>query len=167
MLLGMPRQHQSYDMYARLQPRTYVVGIVGSEAAKFTAVTEFEAKKIIRSILMRPEVTGVSSGACHLGGIDIWAEEIGRELGLKLHIFPSTKHQWEPNGYMERNLKIVEASNEVHCITVKVLPDKYRGMRWEACYHCRERIADHVKSGGCWTAWQAYKRGKAAQWHIL
>jgi len=109
-------------------------------------------------------VAGLSSGHCHLGGIDIWAEEIGRMLAIDLHIFPPKSLSWE-NGYKPRNLKIVETSDEVHCITLKELPPSYTGMRFDFCYHCKTK--DHVKSGGCWTAKQAEKAGKKAFWHII
>ena len=51
------------------------VGIVGHEAAKFTPETEHAARQIIRTLLATPDAI-VVSGACHLGGIDVWAEEI-------------------------------------------------------------------------------------------
>jgi hypothetical protein len=141
-----------------------VIGIVGSESIKFTPETEAAAKKIIRDLLTRPGVTGVSSGACHLGGIDAWAEEIGKELGLDLFIYPPKTQSWE-TGYKPRNLQIVKASDEVYCITVKELPLNYKGMRFDYCYHCKTR--DHVKSGGCWTAKQAQKKGKFATWYVV
>lgn len=84
-----------------LTPDPYVVGIVGSEAAKFTPETEKRAREIIRSILIRPGITAVSSGHCHLGGIDIWAEEEAKKLGVYAHggfIFPPKDHTWS-NGY--------------------------------------------------------------------
>ncbi len=54
-----------------------IVGIVGSEAAKFTAETEEAAKAVIADLLTRPGVTGYSSGHCHLGGIDTWQKRLG------------------------------------------------------------------------------------------
>jgi hypothetical protein len=37
------------------------------------------------------------------------------------------------------------------------------------CYHCRKAGRDlgHVKSGGCWTALQALKMGKQAEWIVI
>lgn len=141
-----------------------VIGIVGSEAAKFTLVTELKARKIIHQLLTQPGVTGVASGACHLGGIDIWAEEIGDELGLDTFIYPPKILNWAA-GYRPRNLQIVKASDELHCITLKELPAGYTGMSFSYCYHCC--TAGHVKSGGCWTALQAKKQGKPAYWHVI
>lgn len=141
-----------------------VIGIVGSEAIKFTPDTETQAKRIIINLLSRPGVTGYSSGHCHLGGIDIWTEEIGDLLGLERFIYPPANKSWE-TGYRPRNLQIVVASTEVHCITVKELPPTYTGMRFDYCYHCH--TSEHVKSGGCWTALQAQKKGKLALWHVI
>src|SRR5689334_14361282 len=105
-----------------------IIGIVGSEAKKFTPETEEAAKQLIRLLLIKDTVTGLSSGHCHLGGIDIWAEEIAKELGLDLYIFPPKNLRWEPNGYKSRNIEIAMVSSEVHNITVKKLPPSYRGM---------------------------------------
>lgn len=69
------------------------------------------------------------------------------------------------SGYKPRNLHIAGASDEVHCITIKDYPSDYRGMRFPYCYHCH--TAEHVKSGGCWTAIQARRLGKGAYWHVV
>lgn len=141
-----------------------IIGIVGSEGKKFTPETEQQAKHQIRLILSKPGVIGYSSGHCHLGGIDIWVEEIGRELGLEPFIFPPKNQFWE-TGYKPRNILIAKASDEVHCITVKTLPPNYVGMKFDFCYHCNTN--SHVKSGGCWTAKYAQKLGKPAFWHVI
>jgi hypothetical protein len=105
-----------------------IVGIVGAEAAKFTAETEEKARFIIRNIYAREEVTGMSSGACHLGGIDIWAEEQTATLSklFAKFIFPAEILTWTgyagQDGFKERNEKIARISDEVHCITVRELP---------------------------------------------
>lgn len=133
------------------------IGIVGSEGAKFTPITEHRAKKIIRSLLDKPEVTAVVSGGCHLGGIDIWAAEIGRELGKEVIEHLPKNLQWS-TGYAPRNLKIARDSDEIYCITVAVLPDTYTGMVFAYCYHCA--TDNHIKSGGCWTVKKAVEMGK-------
>lgn len=142
----------------------YRVGIVGSEAAKFTPETEAKARGRIRSILTLPGVTGVVSGACHLGGIDEWAAQAGHELGLEVIEFPPKNRSWA-SGYKPRNLQIAQASDEVHCITVRKLPKGYRGMTFPLCYHCGTK--DHVKSGGCWTMKQAQKLGKVGVLRVV
>jgi hypothetical protein len=133
------------------------VGIVGSEGAKFTTYTESRAKKIIYRLLDRPEITHVVSGGCHLGGIDIWAAEIGRELGKKVIEHRPKSLNWS-TGYAPRNLLIAEDSDEIYCITVDKLPDTYIGMTFSHCYHCN--TDSHVKSGGCWTVKKAVAMGK-------
>ena len=128
-------------------------------STKFTAETERKAREIIRHIIgSAPDITTtICSGHCHLGGIDIWAEEEANLQGLNTLIFPPKTLSWE-KGYKPRNLQIAHASDIIHCIVVKMLPPGYKGMRFTSCYHCHTDT--HVKSGGCWTA----KRAKQARW---
>ena len=142
------------------------VGIVGSEAAKFTKLGEERARDVIREILSGDNVTGVVSGHCHLGGIDIWAELVADELGIKKEIYPPKELNWS-NGYKPRNLAIANNSDIVYCISVDKLPDDYKGMRFSKCYHCAKggrNSTDHIKSGGCWTVLHAMKLGKRGEW---
>lgn len=134
------------------------VGIVGHEAKKFTAETEAKAKAVIRSLLSPGDI--LVSGGCHLGGIDIWAEEIADEMGLEKRIYLPATRRWE-GGYKQRNLKIAYGSDIVHCIVIAEYPEDYEGMRFEQCYHCHTTA--HIKSGGCWTA----KRARKRKWHII
>lgn len=131
------------------------IGIVGSEAIKFTAQTEATARQHIRALLEGRQA--VVSGACHLGGIDAWAAEEGRKMGLEVIEFAPQSLQWS-GGYKERNIQIAERSDAVYCITVKELPPSYKGMTFKLCYHCG--VDTHVKSGGCWTTRHARKLGK-------
>lgn len=131
------------------------VGIVGHEAAKFTPETEAQARAAIRSLLAPGDV--VISGGCHLGGIDIWAVEEARQMGLDVVEHLPKSRSWE-GGYKQRNLKIAHDSDRVVSIVVDRLPDSYRGMKFDICYHCGTK--EHVKSGGCWTAKQARIMGK-------
>src|SRR5882672_2202207 len=133
-----------------------IVGIVGSEAAKFTYEGGIAARNIIRGLLSEPDVTEVVSGGCHLGGIDQWAAEIGKEHGLIVTEFLPASRNWE-GGYKPRNLQIASKSDITHCITVDKLPPSFHGMTFALCYHCG--VKDHVKSGGCWTMKQAIKFG--------
>ena len=143
------------------------IGIVGSEAAKFTPETEQLAREAIRDILTKPDVfrtvDTVISGGCHLGGIDIWAIEEAHKLGMQyFEYLPQTK-SW--TGYKKRNLEIANNSDILVCITVKSLPEGYKGMRFPLCYHCGTK--DHVKSGGCWTMRQAKKLGKETRLIVI
>jgi hypothetical protein len=140
-----------------------IVGIVGSESIKFTAKGRADAEQMIVEILCEPSVTEVVSGKCHLGGIDIWAAEIGQALGLTVTEFPPEVQSWW--AYKKRNLRIAEHSDIVHCITVDRLPESYTGMRFNLCYHCGTN--GHVKSGGCWTMKQAIKIGKIGKLHVI
>ena len=104
-----------------------IVGIVGSEEIKFTPLGRLRARLLIASILANPEVVEVVSGGCHLGGIDIWAVQLGRDLGLEIKEYPPKTLSWAL-GYMPRNLQIARRSDVVHCITVDTLPKNYVGM---------------------------------------
>lgn len=139
------------------------LGIVGSEAAKFTSATEQGARQAIRR-LFTPDVELVVSGACHLGGIDVWSIEEARAAGL-----PHVEHEpqaleWT-TGYKPRNLLIARQCDKVVCITVRELPAGYRGMRFDWCYHCK--TGAHVKSGGCWTMKEAKKLGKLTELIVI
>jgi hypothetical protein len=131
------------------------IGIVGSEAAKFTPETEATARRMIRESLHPGDV--VVSGACHLGGIDTWAIEEAKKLGLETKEYPPATREWT-NGYRLRNIQIAEDSDWVLCFTVRCLPESYDGMRFRLCYHCGTNA--HVKSGGCWTVKYAKTIGK-------
>lgn len=122
------------------------IGIVGSEAAKFTTNTEFLAKQRLKELIHPYDK--VVSGGCHLGGIDIWAiEEAKRQSKATVEFLPS-HHSWQ--FYKDRNMRIARESDVVVCITVKQLPEGYRVRGFERyCYHCG--TDEHIKSGGCWT----------------
>lgn len=139
------------------------VGIVGHAAEKFCAETEVQARQIIRTLLEQPN-TVLVSGGCHMGGVDIYSEEIADELGLEKIIHLPKTRRWD-GGYKQRNLRIVSDSDKLHVIVVSKYPEDYRGMVFKHCYHCQS--ADHIKSGGCWTGVQASKAGKSVQWHII
>lgn len=134
------------------------LGIVGSEAAKFTPESEAKARAIIRQLIAN--ASEVVSGECHLGGIDIWAKEEAIAAGIPFKGFAPACLAWT-NGYKPRNLEIAQRSDKVVCITIDKLPDGYDGMRFPLCYHCKTDT--HVKSGGCWTVLQALKMGKQGE----
>lgn len=138
--------------------KSLVVGIVGSEAAKFTPITEAKARESIRDFIKN--ATLVISGKCHLGGIDIWAIEEANKLNIPTREYPPKRRSWE-GGYRERNLQIAMNCDICICITVEELPEHYKGMRFETCYHCPKSSPKHVKSGGCWTIKQAKKIGNS------
>ncbi len=142
-----------------------VIGIVGHAADKFTAVSEERAREALRSIIERHNRPKVVSGQCHLGGIDIWAIEEAERMGCDTQEFPPKEHNWT-FGYQPRNLQIVKASDKVYSLVVDNYPPGFAGRKWaDYCYHCERR--DHIKSGGCWTAKQAVRRGKLGQIVII
>jgi len=138
------------------------IGLVGSEGAKFTAKGKRKAMYAMFSLLQPGDI--VVSGHCHLGGVDIWAEQIAALMGLDTDIYPPETLSWE-TGYKPRNIQIAENSELVVCIAVDRLPPTFTGMRHELCYHCH--TADHVKSGGCWTTKYARKIGKSTDLIIV
>ena len=142
------------------------VAIVGHAADKFTDDTEEEAREVIRRLLTTHERTILVSGGCHIGGVDIFAEEEADKLGLKKRIFLPKSQRWV-GGYRERNLMIAEFCTEAHCIVVEGLPPDYKGMTFKQCYHCFDARPSHVKSGGCWTVVRAERMGRTATWHII
>lgn len=143
------------------------IGIVGNEASKFTRLGEVRAKEYIISLVQAdrdgPKADAVISGACHLGGIDIWAVELAKELGIKATEFPPKSQNWAH--YKKRNIQIAETSDMVVSVAVDVLPVDYTGMKFKLCYHCG--TSDHVKSGGCWTAKYALKLNKPGWTYVI
>lgn len=147
-------------------PLSRKVGIVGNGSDKFTETGKNRAKDLIYDILSMESSPVVVSGHSPVGGVDIWAEDIAEELGLKTDIKIPEINQWNPRGYgyKARNLDIAE-SDIVHVIVARDYPPNYEGMRFDLCYHCKTK--DHVKSGGCWTGKQALKKGNNAVWHFI
>lgn len=143
------------------------LGIVGAEGAKFDELGMNEAQEVIWNLINDPLVTEVCSGECHLGGADKWAHEIADELKKPFTAFPPAELNWD-RGYKPRNLQIAMWSDKVVCITVDKLPPDFKGMKFDLCYHCKRNGRgdgkDHVKSGGCWTAFKVKKLGKEAEW---
>jgi hypothetical protein len=149
------------------------IGIVGHGADKFTEKTKKKAQKTILDILdpvvlLCKDKEGVIlvSGHSPVGGVDIYAEDICKKLGMPLDLKIPRQHIWDAEyGYKQRNLDIARDSDEVHVILVDKYPEGYKGMRFNKCYHCN--TSDHIKSGGCWTGKQAGKLGKKVFWHII
>jgi hypothetical protein len=151
----------------KLNDNTFYLGIVGSEAAKFTTITERIARGIIRKEIIEHKALQplwVVSGACHLGGIDIWAIQEAEELWCNYIEYPPAKLRWK-GGYEDRNLKIARRSHRVICITVKSLPDSFKGPRYVYCYHCK--TSTHIKSGGCWTVKKAKEMDKETAVYVV
>lgn len=155
---------------------TLKIGIVGHGSNKFDPRTEKIAKNVIRRELKTAAESNrviVISGHSPMAGVDIWTEEIATELGLEMDIKAPKQQSWDGEyGYKQRNLDIARCSDEVHVIVVAEYPPTYQGRRFDKCYHCAKhnegkKIKNHVKSGGCWTGWEAFKLGKKCVWHVI
>lgn len=132
------------------------------------------AKLLIHDILSMPN-TVLVSGHSSMGGVDIWAEDIAKSMGIPSIIHPPKEDNWS-RGYRPRNLLIARDGDEFHVIVVRKYPDRYTGRRFTVkdtqtgeilpfCYHCK--VMDHVKSGACWTANKGISQGKKGTWHII
>lgn len=167
--LGGPGCLCADEMIAEMCSPDYVtpiIGIVGAEGAKFTRKMEAHARLLIRGILTSAgdQNARVVSGGCHLGGIDIWAEQEAAKLEMGAIVHRPKKLAWE-GGYKQRNLLIARDCTVLHNIVVATYHSGYTSMRFPLCYHCN--TTDHIKSGGCWTAKQAEKLGKRAIRHVV
>lgn len=138
------------------------LGIVGHAEEKFTDKTREIAKQKIRIFVKQVKPNLIISGRSPMGGVDIYAEEIAKELGIPTRIFEPKQKRWDaPYGYKARNLDIAKHSDLVLCVVVKELPEGFDGMKFNCCYHCLKHSnppPPHVKSGGCWTAWQCKRQ---------
>lgn len=142
------------------------LGIVGHGKDKFVPRTENAARWAIRQLIVELQPSLIISGRSPVGGIDIWAIEVAKGNGVAWREYPPVQNaSWScPGGYRDRNLQIARNSDLVVCIVVKNYPPNFRGMRFLKCYHCEgTAVEPHVKSGGCWTAWQARQR----RWIVL
>lgn len=141
-----------------------IIGIVGSEEIKFTALGRTRAFEKLAEIIDDIDVIKVVSGGCHLGGIDKWAIQVASEMGKEIEEYLPKKLEWE-GGYKQRNQEIAMASDKIYCLTVDKLPEEYTGMRFEYCYHCH--TDSHIKSGGCWTMKFGHNIGKDGELVII
>lgn len=149
-------------------------GIVGNGADKFMADHAVMIGQLITRLLSDPPGQVLVSGRSPVGGIDVWAEDIAKILGVPTCIYPPKTNTWS-TGYKLRNLQIAEQSDRLHVIVAANYPPGYRGRWFSLCYHCARRAREnpgtywtpHVKSGGCWTAIEVEKRGKPVTWHVV
>jgi hypothetical protein len=179
------------------------IAVVGPEEEKWTEEQKVKAKFWIKHILTCMKVANkcviplnrdtvevidnssknviypitLVSGHCPKGGVDIWAEEIAKELGCYNpdYIFTPEVNQWEDShwmwnpdrppetsiGYKSRNIKIAKACDILYCIVPYKWDDftkqpPYDSTTW--CKHCK--VWKHPSNGGCWTMQYAKKLGK-------
>jgi hypothetical protein len=115
------------------------IAIVGAEESKWSKEQQRKVKQTIKQILgsalelFKPDDVILVSGHCPKGGVDIWAEEIAKELGIKTEIYAPEVNQWEDEkmiehgvgysqvykirkGYKSRNILIAEACDILYDI---------------------------------------------------
>ena len=126
------------------------LAIVGADARAWGNIPngEKKAREKIKEIIVghgssfqEPDRSTISfdgvvivSGHCPQGGVDIWAEEIAKELGIKTEIYPAEVHQWNDKiiprispfmnvvgnpklkGYRSRNIQIAKACDVLYDI---------------------------------------------------
>jgi len=143
------------------------IGIIGHGSDKFTEYGKQLAQIKIQEILKNKQDGDVFiSGHSPVGGIDIWSEDIARELGYTLEIKSPKQQIWDAEyGYKQRNIDIAKSSDVIHIILVKEYPKEYKGMKFNYCYHCDSK--DHIKSGACWTGKQAINFKKNVIYHYI
>lgn len=153
-----------------------VLGIVGHAQDKFTPETEELARSVIRGAIRYYKPIQVVSGACPLGGIDDWAIQEAKKMGVGTEEFAPSVHRWEGTaeepGYHQRNMTIAERSDVVISLVLSEFPPNFKGRKFTFCYHHRDEkmwheTHPHIKSGGCWTAAYARKIGKVGKTIIL
>lgn len=131
------------------------LGVVGHAQEKFTHETKWLAIRVIQDRVQEFNPEFLVSGHSPMGGVDIYAEEVAETWDIPILIHAPKVNRWNgPGGFRERNLAIARDSDMVLVVVVRELPAEYTGMRFKSCYHCKGRNPEHVKSGGCWTAWR-------------
>jgi len=170
------------------------IGIVGPEAGKWKPEQISKARIIIRNILVAKDPyisfkqegfysikdTVLVSGHCPKGGVDIWAEEIADELGIKKEIYPAEadkegkyhwddKREFDPKTYDEhimggafyfyaklRKLKGYRSRNiqvaEACDVLYCIVPRAKRLIDTTEYMFCKHCCEfGHPTNGGCWT----------------
>jgi len=143
------------------------IGIVGNGEDKFSPLGEVRAKSKIREILLLNHFPHIFiSGHSPVGGIDIWGEEIAKELNYELDIKIPKQNKWDAEyGYKQRNLDIAKDSDILYIIVANKYTSYYIGQKFNKCYHCN--TSDHIKSGACWTGKETKKLGKKVIYYII
>lgn len=153
-----------------------ILGIVGHAQDKFTPETEELARRAIRGAIIHYEPNLVVSGACPMGGVDLYAMEEAGKLGVAFRDFPPAVNRWEGTieqpGFHQRNIQIAEASDVVLSFVLTTFPPSFNARKFPFCYHHRDeqewhKTHPHIKSGGCWTAKYARSIGKVGKTIIL
>ena len=99
--------------------RLIKIAIVGADAKAWRKISDGErkVKDMVRQILCRygdwSNIVLVS-GHCPKGGVDIWMEEIAKELEIKTEIYAPEVNQWEDKIVkMSTQLKLQEPQSGI------------------------------------------------------
>jgi hypothetical protein len=90
------------------------IAIVGSDGRFWQESQIPTVRHIIKKLLTLRHNAILVSGACPLGGVDLWAEQEADLLKLKKEIYPPEKP--EKFYFFKRNKQIAEACDELYCI---------------------------------------------------
>lgn len=102
------------------------LAIVGSRAKWWHPRSVEPVKAIIRATLTLWRPDAVISGRSPGGGVDVWAEELARELGFPFLPFPPRARTTA--AYHERDLAMAEACTHLLCIESRLAST--HGARW-------------------------------------
>lgn len=119
-----------------------VLAIVGSTSWP-DSTGLIEARKIIEDVLDRKTPDKIVSGGAP--GVDSLAVRIAEERGIAWEEHLPANRRWQPDGFKDRNLKIVKACTRLLSV--------------------RSRHSDTYGSG--WTADRAAERGKPVERHVI
>lgn len=114
------------------------LAVVGS--TNVTHPQLFLASKIIAGFLIEKPSLVISGGAV---GIDSLSEAMAQKYDIPMSIYYPENNRWDPEGYKERNLKIVEDCTHLLCI----------------------RSSQSTTYGSGWTADRAEEMGKTV-WRV-
>ncbi len=115
---------------------SFYVGIVGSDGRKFDKLSEKKARDRISQIIAYEIISHphmnivIVSGHCHLGGIDIFAEEIANKFEISMIPYPPNNLRWEPDGFKARNMRIAQKSDILYVLS----NDDWNGGMWTGNY---------------------------------
>ena len=132
------------------------IAIVGT-TANLSENQERDMRQYIATVLQKYDVENdiiISGGA---SGVDSIAIEIAESMGFHGIIHHPYKQEWKY--YKERNIKIAEECDELHCFSIPVKSEK--------CYHHSSGLMPHEKTAGCYTASLAFALDKICQLIVI
>lgn len=106
-----------------------VFAIVGSEYWPNSSYEDM-IKDLIRVRLEAQQPDRVVSGGAN--GVDRWAVEVARELGIAIEQILPKRRQWVPDGFRDRNMAIAQTCTRLLAIRSKSA--RRYGSGWTADY---------------------------------